>query len=78
MSATNKNLCPHLPPHDANADQWHNRRVLIRRELRRHQINDSALRVAEIILDMSLGQGLEKVIIPNLDCFVELTGIVKG
>lgn len=70
-----ENLCPHIPARDNNADAWHQRRVLIRRELRRHQINDSALRVAEIILDMSLGQGLERVIVPNLDCFTELTGI---
>jgi hypothetical protein len=71
----NENLCPNTPARDGLADAWHQRRVLIRRELRRHQINDSALRVAEIILDMSLGQGLERVVIPNLDCFSELTGI---
>jgi hypothetical protein len=70
-----ENLCPHIPPHDAHADEWHTRRALIRRELRRHQLSDSERRVAEIILDLSLGQGLEKVIVPNLDCFKALTGI---
>ena len=71
----NQNLCPHMPARDTNAEAWHFRRALIRRELRRHQISDSVLRVAEIILDMSLGQGLERVIIPNHEIFSELTGV---
>ena len=75
MKNDDKNLCPHIPPRDPNAETWHNRRALIRRELRRHQLSDSELRIAEIILDMSLGQGLERVLIPTLDCFKELTGI---
>ncbi len=73
-----ENMCPHIAPHDPHADEWHNRRVLIRRELRRHKLSDNALRITEIILEMSLGQGLESVLIPDHDCFSGLTGIRRS
>lgn len=90
MKPGSENLCPHIPAKtvplhkvcvecaERNADAWHKRRSTIRRELRRHHLTQRELALAEIILDMTLGWQRESIIIPQFQCFTDLTGISKS
>ena len=68
-------VCVDCPKHQV--DVWHQRRSLVRRELRRHHLSQRELALAEIILDMTLGWTRESIIIPQLQCFTDLTGISR-
>ena len=46
-------------------------------ELRRHALSLNQGMIAEVILDLTLGWGLEAVAIPELTYFTSLTGIQK-
>ncbi len=59
----------------AEADGWRKRGMLIRRELRRHHLSERERHLAEIILDLTLGWQRESIVIPQLQCFTDLTGI---
>ena len=74
-SIKKENLCPHVSAPDSDA--WHKRRSTIRRELRRHHLTPRELALAEIILDMTLGWQRESIVIPQLQNFTDLTGILK-
>jgi phage replication O-like protein O len=85
-----ENLTPHIaakatPMHKVcvdcgthEADAWHLRRSTIRRELRRHHLSQREMALAEIILDMTMGWQRESIIVPQLQCFTDLTGISKS
>ena len=59
-------------------ESFHRRRANIRRELRRHHLSERDRHLAEIILDMTLGWQRPSIIIPQLQCFTDLTGIGKS
>jgi hypothetical protein len=54
---------------------WPKRRAIIRRELRRHHLSERERHLAEIILDLTLGWERETIVVPQLQCFTDLTGI---
>ncbi len=56
-------------------DGYRQRAATIRRELRRHHLSERERHLAEVILDMSFGWQRDSVIIPQLQCFTDLTGI---
>jgi hypothetical protein len=57
---------------------WHQRRAMIRLELRRHHLSERERHLAEIILDLTLGWERESIVIPQLQCFTDLTGIGRS
>ena len=58
-------------------EHWRQRGLYFRRELRRHDVPDTCRRMAEAICDISLGLGLEEVMVPSLKYFCALTGLEK-
>jgi hypothetical protein len=54
---------------------YRERGLALRRELSRHHLSDRERRLAEVVLDASLGWGRESVVIPKLRFFSSLTGI---
>jgi len=59
------------------SDQYRLRAATIRRELRRHHLSERERHLAEVILDMSFGWQRDSIIIPQLQCFTDITGIGK-
>jgi len=52
--------------------------LYLRRELRRHFLSERERLVADALLEVSLGWGLEAVCIPKLDVIGELTGMARS
>jgi len=68
--------CEHCTA-EAN-DGWRKRANILRRELRRHHLSERERHLAEFILDMTFGWARETIVIPQLQCFTDLTGISKS
>ena len=49
-----------------------------RRSLRMYDLTERERRVADVIIEWSFGHGRESAVIPELDAFVDLTGVHKG
>jgi hypothetical protein len=49
-----------------------------RRSLRMYDLTERERRVSEVIIDYSFARGREKALIPELQAFVDLTGLDKG
>lgn len=58
-------------------ENWRKRAPAIRRELRRHHLSERERHLAEVILDLTFGWQKESIVIPQLQCFTDLTGIGK-
>ena len=58
-------------------DDWRRRASEIRRELRRHHLSERERHLAEVILEMTFGWGRQSIVVPQLQCFTDLTGISK-
>ena len=58
-------------------EHWRKRAATIRRELRRHHLSERERHLAEVILDLTFGWQKESIVIPQLQCFTDLTGIGK-
>lgn len=69
---------PDAAPAPAKEHDYHDLHEWLRRELRRYQLNFREQMVADIILEYSYGHGRMSVVIPNLQLFVDMTGISKG
>jgi len=59
-------------------DEWRKRAMTIRRELRRHHLSERERHLAEIILELTLGWQRDSIVIPQLQCFTDLTGIGRS
>ena len=49
-----------------------------RRSLRMYDLTERERRVSEVIIDFSFARGRESAVIPELQAFVDLTGLDKG
>lgn len=50
----------------------------LRRELRRFHLSERERHLAELILDLSFGLRRESIVVPQLQCFTDITGIGKS
>lgn len=58
--------------------KFQNLERFLRKELRRFQLSERQRVLADVILDVSYGWGLDHVKVPKLDFFTDLTGITRG
>lgn len=58
-------------------NDWRQRGLKIRHELRRHKISDTERRLAEALLDITFGWSREEIMVPQLKFFCAMTGMEK-
>ena len=75
MKSAPDKICLDCPSHDPN--DFMRRAARMRRQFRRFHLGDQNRLVADLLLDLTFGWRQESIVIPNLNCFCDLTGIGK-